>query len=405
MDEVFNNKEYAKYNKGLIDKVISAIKYYDGIGDKDKLKTIIQKTFGLTPGSVYYCDDLAIRFATVNSVHGQFSNNIISLKTLLKYDDRPFITCVVYPDYNAIYITNTTFIKKVSNTSKGLTIDHIVGTFTGSDIVKNYEGIQNIPSNFKELYCIHQAISPKRNLERIVNTSSEIVPKKKRVCYDNEARRIIMDSIKTANGFIHSKEYTLLKNDLDSRVADVEEEISLAVRRFSNNKLRGNTIEFLITSNDFELKHRVIKALHENSVLPQFKLKDDLGDYSKKYLNYTVEVDIKSKIMFEGKAPGNPKVYSVDKLLDFLTNPKSVFLIYFVGVMDDGTITTRLCSIYDRSIIESTRIEDGRWIGRDMRGTAQFLGNKLSKVFENEGTSIDYLPAEEFLNRLIDQGE
>ena len=71
----------------------------DKINDKTRLTRIVVKTFGLTKDrSVYYCADYAIRFSS--SASRNFGNTVLSLSNLRKYDDRPFIVCLVTPAQN-----------------------------------------------------------------------------------------------------------------------------------------------------------------------------------------------------------------------------------------------------------------------------------------------------------------
>lgn len=67
--------------------------------------------------------------------------------------------------------------------------------------------------------------------------------------------------------------------------------------------------------------------------MPQFQTRDALGDYSRSFLKYQTETDIKTKVMF---LAGNPKAYNVDKLLEFLTEEKAVYMIYILGIDENG---------------------------------------------------------------------
>ena len=60
-----------------------------------------------------------------------------------------------------------------------------------------------------------------------------------------------------------------------------------------------------------------------------------MGDYSKKYPLYNTETDIKTKVLF---LEGNPKGYNIDKLLEFLATEEAVYMIYLLGIDDNGKI-------------------------------------------------------------------
>jgi hypothetical protein len=77
-----------------VDSVASFVATHNGINDKAKLRDLLVKEFALTRDrSVFYCADFAIRFSSANSPN--FSNTVLSLSNLQKYDDRPFLVCVV----------------------------------------------------------------------------------------------------------------------------------------------------------------------------------------------------------------------------------------------------------------------------------------------------------------------
>ena len=63
--------------------------------------------------------------------------------------------------------------------------------------------------------------------------------------------------------------------------------------------------------------------------IPAFKTENALGDYQQLPDNFVTETDVKTKIMI---LSSNPKAYNLDKILEFLSHDKSVFMFYFVGV-------------------------------------------------------------------------
>lgn len=122
-----------------IDALLSLVRRHDAINDKARLTQIVAESFALTRDrSVYYCPDFAVRFSA--SASRSFSNTVLSLSNLRKYDDRPFIVCLVTPQRNYCFLANTTFLKKVSHSSQELRQNNIRGSFNGSDIVREFEG-------------------------------------------------------------------------------------------------------------------------------------------------------------------------------------------------------------------------------------------------------------------------
>ena len=206
-----------------------------------------------------------------------------------------------------------------------------------------------------------------------------------------------MNSIDRALEFASSTRYIELKRDLDDRVSRVQGEIAIAAF-IDNVNVRGRIIEYLITDNGSNLKNQIIDALKNNKPLPRFKTEDKLGDYSKTFPEYLTETDIKTKVLF---LDGNPKAYNIDKLLEFLAIEKSVYMIYLLGIDDDGTIISRLCSVFDSRLIESTNVIH-HWAGRNSRGVAQFIGHSLSKILkETNETNINKKIATDFVTELI----
>ena len=118
-----------------ITQLIQFIKEKDGINDKAKLAILVANKFSLTKDrSVYYNDSFAIRFSQAMTT--SFSNTILALSNLQKFDSRPFFVCVVCPDFNYMLISNSTFLKKISHSSQELSLTNIKGSFNGSDILR-----------------------------------------------------------------------------------------------------------------------------------------------------------------------------------------------------------------------------------------------------------------------------
>ncbi len=209
----------------------------------------------------------------------------------------------------------------------------------------------------------------------------------------------IKNSINRAIDFINSKEYQLLKDELNDNVKKVEPAI-LAASKIDNVNLRGRIIEYLIESTEDDTKRKVINSLINGHPIPEdIQTANNLGDCKKRFSNYNVETDIKTKIMLAKSS--NPKGYNIDKLLQFLSEDKSVYMIYLVGINPEtNNIKLRLCSMFDKRL--DGRIYD-HWAGRNSRGELQFDGTNLeSIVVGKDETTIDINYANEFLQKLIE---
>jgi len=85
------------YNEEIINKLILFIQSKDGIANKDMLTEQTKIIFNLTKDrSVYYCSDFAVRFCKATTKN--FSNTVLSLSALQKYDDKPFIVCLEWQE-------------------------------------------------------------------------------------------------------------------------------------------------------------------------------------------------------------------------------------------------------------------------------------------------------------------
>lgn len=379
------------YNRELIDDFIGTIEKFHGIGDKVALATRIQRQYTLVKDrSVYYCKWFAVRFC--KSISRAFGNTVLSLSALQKYDDRPFIVCLVTPTENYLMLANTTFLKKISHSSQELRTDNIKGSFNGSDIMRFYENVENCEKNFEFLFTSHENYSFQENLARLVEATNNIRPIGHRFEPDRKQEICIYKSVDRAISFLDSAEYDLLNEDLQERVYSVEKEITIAAF-IDNVNLRGRIIEYLVTESG-DLHKTLIRALRSGSPLPEIFTADKLGDYERAFDEYYTATDIKTKVLF---LSSNPKGYNIDKLLSFLSKEQSVYLIFIVAIDKDERISTRLCSIYNRQLLSATRIIS-HWAGRNSRGVTQYFGAALEEIVSDFDRTIDVEQAYHFLD-------
>ncbi len=319
-----------------LDRLLELIARNDGINDKARLARIVADTFHLVKDrSIYYCDDYAVRFSS--SADRNFGNTVLSLSNLRKCDDRPFIVCLVTPTKNYCMIANTTFLKKISHSSHKLRENNIVGSFNGSDIAKAFEGIRNIPENISRLYDIHAEIGFEGNLVRLVEATNNISPSGVKYHIGEKALATILGAPKRAIRFVCSRDFAVLKAELDEQVKKFRTEI-LKAALVDNVNVRGRIIEYLIAGKDESLRQQLIAALKAgNKGIPQFKTDNRLGDYQRHFDAFDTETDVKTKIMMLNS---NPKAYNLDKMLEFLARNRSVFMFYFVGIGPGETVNT-----------------------------------------------------------------
>ena len=96
----------------------------------------------------------------------------------------------------------------------------------------------------------------------------------------------------------------------------------------------------------------------------------------------------------------NPKAYNLDKMLEFLAVPKSVFMFYFVGVDLDKIVNTVLVSLFQKKLLASTILLK-HWAGRNSRGVSQFEGSTIGSLILATDDEIDVGQATVFLTKII----
>lgn len=379
-----------------VEQLIAFLRKHDGINDKSKLAKLVADNFRLTKDrSVYYCPDFALRFSS--SASKNFGNTVLSLSNLQKFDDRSFIVCLVTPSYNYTYLANTTFLKKISHSSQGLRENNIRGSFNGSDIMREFEGIANTPENTERLFNIHSGIGFEGNLVRLVEATNDIIPSGKKFNPSKIQRKQILLAPARAIRFVKSRDAQTLKKELDAKVDKFKNEILLAAL-IENVNVRGRIIEYLIAGEDERLRQEIINALQKRTKgIPQFKTENTLGDYSREFEEFFTETDVKTKIMI---LDSNPKAYNLDKVLEFLASERSVFMFYFVGVVPGKIVNTILVSMFQDRLLNSTILLK-HWAGRNSRGVSQFEGKTIGQLILSPEISIDEKNATDFLNKIL----
>lgn len=385
----------------IIQDFINVVYENAGKGNKDILAQKIEKEFDLQKkGAIYFCDSFAVRFCSTKSKSESVSNTVMALKHIKSFDNIPLFVCVVGPQKNYLRMANATLIKKVSHSSKNLREDNIVGNINYSDILREYNGVDNVGENYKKLFALHKQIGFQGNLSRIVQETNNISPSGKRFVPSEEQKRIILEAPERAYDFMISEAYGELKADLDNKTLLAEADIRLIEKQYSHDvKLRGNLVEYFITSTDEKKKAVLRKKIEKQEVIEDVTVDNGLGDYSVNIDGYEIETDIKSKVT---KLNSAPKGYNVDKILEFLSDPKSVYLLYIVAMNGEEKPMTELSSIFQDQILDKTRIQH-HWAGRNSRGVAQFDGHSLEYFVNDRNVRIEIEKAKKFLRELLEE--
>ncbi len=377
-------------------ELIDYIRVHDGRADKATLSKQVQQNFKLVKDrSVYYSSHFAIRFSSTRS--NSFSNTVVALSTLQKYDELPFIVCQVTPVRNILYLANSTFLRKISHSSQDLRVDNIKGSINGSDIARRFNDLPNEPKNFEALFNIHAAIGFSENLPRLVDATNNIVPFGSKFSISDLSLEKILQAPVRASKFVQSPEYDRLKSDLDLRVSRVTDAI-LVAGLIENVNVRGRIIEYMIAGENDEIRTQLIDAvLQGQGEIPKFRTTNDLGDYTRAFNQFETATDVKTKIMVLNS---NPKAYNIDKPLEYLSKDKSVFMFYFIGIEPNKIVNQVLVSMFQVDLLEST-IVLSHWAGRNSRGVTQFKGSVLNKLILSPDNNINRHASRVFLRDLI----
>ncbi len=376
---------------------IAFIESLNGVGDKARLiEAAVERFKFIKDRSVFYTEGFAVRFSYTGS--GSFSNTVLSLSCLRKYDAKPFLVCLVTPRDNRLYLANSTFLNKISHTSQQLTTSNIRGSFNGADITKEFNGILNSPENFARLFAIHAELGFEGNLLRLVEATNNIAPTGQKFQVGPAEEQAIVESVTRAKEFLESRFFDELKEDLDRRVGRYEREILIA-SHIENVNIRGRIIEYLIAGDDEELKERLIREISEEyGTIPKFKTENALGDYRRVFDDiHVTETDIKTKIMVLNS---NPKGYNIDKMLEFLSAKGSVFLLYLIGIAPDKIVNKVLVSVFQEDLLDAT-LTLKHWSGRNSRGVTQFEGATLHRLIIEPNKKFDATKALSFLRGMM----
>jgi hypothetical protein len=304
--------------------------------------------------SVFVAVGFAMRFCEANTT--SFSNAVLSLSAVQKYDRDPLVICIVRPGGLDFRLVNTTFLKKISHSSHHLSFDNIKGSFLGHDIVDEYEGIANRPENFEALLITHNEFEWKDNVTRLVEATRGIVGRSMRYEVTEEAREQLLKAPTRAEVALQTIDYRDVALRLSTQIEKARAAL-LAAAALDNVNIRGNTIEQIVTGDVNE--HRL----------------DDLAFALSNGMQ--LMIDVKTKLLDRASAP---KAYNIDKTLAFLAKPGSVSCFLFIGIdVEKNIVQTRLVSIFDPIIVKATRIQV-LWAGRSSRGVTQLSGD-LSNLF------------------------
>jgi len=345
-------------------------------GAKDALVAALTGRFPLTKHGALLVGNAFVVRVSQNSADTGFPNAVVAFKKIVEHDDKPVVVCLLTPNRCNVYLANTTFLRKVSHSSHGLTEQKLVGSILGSDILAEYEGVANTAGNLASLWRRHQQADRAAHRLRIIAATQTIGASAETWVPSSSETDRILAAPELAHRISGTPEYVALAATLDAAVQQQRAAI-LEAARDENAKTRGDRIEQIVTG----------AAKNQG-----------LGDLSVQVLTITISIDVKSKRLDLSSAP---KAYNVDKALRDLAQGNRLLAVLFVGVDPDrDVLSTRVVSVFDRTLIAASRV-DARWSGRGTRGTVQFSGSIDALWKDGFVEKIEVEVAKEFLRGLI----
>ncbi len=293
-----------------LDELVSFVTRFSAANPRTSKAEVAEaaaEAFGLTRvRSLYVGPAFSVRFSVAGG--SGLSNTILSLSALQPHDEQPVLVCVLRAIGPEFLLANSTFLRKVSHSSRDLALDNVRGSFNGSDIIREIDGLTNAPENFAALFALHSGFTWDENLARLVEATGNIVGTGRRFPVGERERAIILTAPEVAARLSEHHEYLEVGRRLSTALAARREQV-LAAGAIDNVNLRGNRIEQLLT--DAGHFHRLDDIV--------FTLK----------LGATVVVDIKTKIL---ALQASPKAYNIDKYLALLAQGDTVMSFFFVGL-------------------------------------------------------------------------
>lgn len=344
--------------------------------DKAAVQQVFVNRFAPTKArSVYLGNGYAMRFSAART--RSFSNTVLSLSALQAHDARPLVVVVVRERTVDFLLANTTFLKKISHSSHELRIDNIKGSFNGTDIMVEYEGVPNSPENIDHLFAQHLAFTWEENVERLVEATNAIVGRDNRFRPTHDQREVLLAAPERAAAALVEPAFQAVEAELQALVKSHRTAI-LEAALVDNVNLRGNAIEQLLTGG--------VNA-HELGDLER-----DLGG------GRPLVIDIKTKLLDRASAP---KAYNVDKMLSFLARPGSVLAFLMIGVDTQASVVSgRLLPVLENALLDATGIQH-HWAGRSSRGVTQLSGRFGRASEPDYQPRVDVARARAFLEKLL----
>ncbi|MCY4298465.1 MAG: hypothetical protein OXC61_04115 [Flavobacteriaceae bacterium] len=238
----------------------------------------------------------------------------------------------------------------------------------------------------------------------MVEKTNNIVPNGSKLQVTDLMKDIILDAPKRAISFTISRDFKTLEKILINNLKKYEGYIKVA-SLIEDPKTRGVVIEGFITG-----EKRVIDSFcknkdDQNTFLTEVKSENGLGDYEKSFDQFLTKTDVKTKVLYD---KSNPKAYNIDKFLEFMSNDKSVFMFFFVGLKpkeynnnENISIENALINVFQVEILKKTRIQY-HLSGRNSRGGTLLNGEVIKTLLLVPKNNINEIESRDFLIKLME---
>jgi len=375
------------------------LKFFDDTQDiscKEMLQSLFVQEFSAVRESTRGIFDLpdksvSVRFTQNNkTTNGNASNTVIAIGKIFPRDEQPILSVMVTAGKNYVRIMNSSFINKIPHSSKNATADKLRGSINYSNIIKEFEGMINESENIKALFDLHSEHDFWDNYERIYGLTSQIKGKKPKFMPTEEQKQHLMGSGQRSLKFLNSEFFQLLSDDLKRRVERNSKAIVVAGSFIKNAKVRGEIIEYLITSDDDAKLSEICSDLAKNDI-PEVTNPHGFLDYERTFEDIQAGIDIKTKVMY---LDSQPKGFSIDDALLYLSEENTVFLIYWVGIEKDETLKLQLLPVFERNMLKNHHIQK-HWSGINQRGHIQFDGKMMGQVLSQKEYAIVHMTDDE----------
>lgn len=307
------------------------------------------------------------------------SNTFLSIKTIYEFDDKPIIVVLVRPNSFDISLWNTSFVSKVSHSSKNALYDENTGEFTLSGSV-NYPNLYHDGNDFEHIvenWNFHYSSDSDHNIRRILKKTSEIEWYWfEKVVLTEDA---IEDFVKKSMNF-HYETFNDLSITIERSFYDHKDEIVEIFNNEPSTKRRWEKIQSVITwiqDNDHEFADMYYE-IGDKSILLNIK---------------TIDLTLPS-------SDSAPQAFNIDKLLNNIDYDDEFTFYFFVITKTTDGVFYSLINFLEERAIRSYGNAMNHWSGQNARGHMQVSWISDLVLNQDASNEISYENSVKFISYL-----